>query len=85
MKYAKFENEKLIYAPRVLKLTDGYEIVNPTKEQYLQAGYKEIIYTEQPEQEEGFYFTSKIVNRNDIPTQEWERHEIVEELKELEK
>lgn len=77
MKYAKFENEKLIYAPKVLKLTDGYEIVNPSKEHYLRAGYKEIIYTEQP-QEEGFYFTSKIVNKNGIPTQAWERKEIKE-------
>ncbi len=77
MKYAKFENEKLIYAPKVLKLSNEYEIVNPTKEQYLQAGYKEIVYTEQP-QEDGFYFTSKIVNKNSIPTQEWEKHEIEE-------
>ena len=79
MKYAKFENDKLIYAPKVLKLSNGYEIVNPTKEQHLQAGYKEIVYTEQP-QEEGFYFTSKIVDKEGIPTQEWERHEIIEEV-----
>lgn len=79
MKYAKFENGKLIFAPKVLKI-NGYGIINGTREHYLQAGYKEIVYTEQPQQEDGFYFVSKIVNKNGIPTQEWEKCKIINEL-----
>lgn len=64
------------YAADII-IVGNRKITNPSKEHYLRAGYKEIVYTEQP-QEEGFYFTSKIVNKNGIPTQEWERKEIKE-------
>ena len=71
--YGRFINEKFEYAPRVLIIGDK-RIINPTEEHFLQAGYKKIVKTEMPVKE-GYYYTSKIVNKGGIPTQEWEEHE----------
>ena len=73
--YAKFENGELIYAPKILKLIDGYEIINPTNAQYLSAGFQQIVRTPQPEKE-GYYYTSSIENINGVPTEVWTEHEI---------
>ena len=75
MNYAKFVNGELIYAPKILKLNDGYEIINPTNAQYLSAGFQQIVRTPQPERE-GYYYTSSIENINGVPTEVWTRHEI---------
>lgn len=80
-KYGKFEGDIFLYAPKVLQY-EGYEIINPTEEQYLEAGYKKIVYTPQPEPEEGYYYTSNIVNIDGIPTQVWEKHKIEENIDE---
>lgn len=72
--YGRFINEKFEYAPRVL-IIDDVRIINPKEEHYLQAGYKKIIKTEMPVKE-GYYYTSKIINNNSIPTQEWKEHKI---------
>ena len=77
-KYGKIANEEIEYAPRVLIIGDK-RIINPTEEHYKQAGYKKIIKTETPVKE-GYYYTSKFVDNGDVIVQEWEEHEIVEEL-----
>lgn len=41
MKYAKIENDKLVYAPNILNI-DGKTIINPKDEHYRKMGYKPI-------------------------------------------
>lgn len=50
--YAKLENNKLISAPYYLILNNK-TILNPQKDDYLYAGYKEVQYSTKPEPEEG--------------------------------
>ena len=50
--YAKLENNKLISAPYYLILNNK-TILNPQKDDYLCAGYKEVQYSIKPEPEEG--------------------------------
>lgn len=71
MDYCKFEDGNLIYAPIVLTSLEGKEIVNPTKQQYLDAGYLEIVYTEQPSPIKGYHYVSEIQNIEGVPTQVW--------------
>ena len=76
--YGRFINEKFEYAPRVLIIGDK-RIINPKEEHYLQAGYKKIIKTKMPVKE-GYYYTSKFVDNGDAIVQEWEEHEITEDI-----
>ena len=72
--YGRFVSNKFEYAPRVLIIGDK-RIINPKKEHFIQAGYKKIIKTEMPVKD-GYYYASKIVDINGIPTQQWEEYEI---------
>ena len=72
--YGRFVNDKFEYAPRVLIIGDT-RIINPKEEHFLQAGYKKIVKTEMPVKD-GYYYSSKIINDNGIPTMIWEEHEI---------
>ena len=45
--FVKLENENLIYAPKELIINDT-RVINPTKEMFEEAGYKELIETEYP-------------------------------------
>lgn len=54
----------------------NYQIFNPTSEQLIEAGYKPIIYTDCPEHQDGFYFTSKWEEVDGVIKQSWEQHEM---------
>lgn len=57
MKYAKFENGMITFAPS--KVVHGdYIVFNPTENILLELGYKPVRYTDQPEPESGFFCVS---------------------------
>ena len=48
MRYGKLENGVLKYAPSKIKLPNGFWAINPTAEQYEEAGYYKVIESEKP-------------------------------------
>lgn len=48
--YAKINNNRLEYAPHYLNINDK-QILNPTGEDYLKAGYKEVEFGQKPQLE----------------------------------
>lgn len=73
MKYGKIENEKLIYAPHRIIL-DEMQIFNPTPEQLIQCGYKEIRENTIPEEPapEGYHYEASYEDMIDYINQVWE-------------
>lgn len=45
---AKLINERLFFAPSTIVLENGTAICNPTDEQLIGQGYKEVVYEERP-------------------------------------
>lgn len=81
-KYGKLENGALVYAPN--KLVIGTEqIFNAPAELYKSQGYLRIVNTEMPEYEEGFYYTSYYIEVIDALVQKWEKHEVSNEVTEI--
>lgn len=80
MKYGKIENGNLIYAPRRIVIS-GMQIFNPTAEHLEQAGYKEIRYTDIPEEPapDGQYYESAYEDKRDYIEQVWELAEAIPE------
>lgn len=72
--YGKIVNGNFSYAMDFIK-DNGITIINPTKEKYLQYGYKPIVKTPQP-QKDGFYYTPKYIDKATTIEVEWEEHEI---------
>ena len=70
MRYGKIENGKLIYAPKILKISGSKEVINGSKELYENAGYKEIVYTQIP-QKEGVYYTPSFSDDGEVIKQVW--------------
>ena len=75
--YGKLVADVLKYATNPLRMPDGKQIGNPTKEQYLEAGFKPIHYTDMPSKE-GYYYTPVYTEADDKIIQSWEEH-IIEE------
>ena len=63
MKYGTLTNDNLSPAPLRIVL-DGWQILNPTDEQYEAAGYLPVRYTDAPVAPEGYY-----------PVSGWEEHD----------
>lgn len=80
MKYGKIENGNLIYAPRRIVIS-GMQIFNPTAEHLEQAGYKEIRYTDMPEDPspDGQHYEATYEDKGDYIEQVWELAETVPE------
>lgn len=80
MKYGKIENGILIYAPQRIVL-NGMQIFNPKPEQLIQAGYKEIRYTDMPEEPapDGQHYEAHYEDKEDYIEQVWELAETIPE------
>lgn len=72
MRYAKLINNNVQYAPNPILIEDNY-IGNPPIENYLEEGYKPVIYTEQPELQGSGYYKEvwKETETNIIQDWEW--------------
>ena len=70
--YGKIVDEQLEYANNPLWIDDKM-IANPTAEIYIQHGYKPIKHSE-PQQKEGYYFTSNYKDEGDYILEFWEEH-----------
>lgn len=55
--YGKLINGALYFAPKKLP-GDDVIVYNPPAEMYLTAGYKSVIFTDEPEAPEGYYYDS---------------------------
>lgn len=77
MKYGKLVNGAIKYASTFLR-TEEALIINPTKEQYEQAGYKAIAETEMPIKD-GYYYVPYYEDDGSQIIQKWR-----EEANELE-
>ena len=53
--YAKINNGELVSAPRFLWRKNGLPIMNPTEDDYLNAGYLLFVPSELPDVEDGYY------------------------------
>ena len=76
--YGKIENDNVKFAKNPLWIGDKM-IANPTNEMYIANGYKPIQYTEAPTKD-GFYYTSKFVEKEDVIVQVWEEHIVVDNI-----
>ena len=72
--YAKLIDNKLEYAPNILVIGNE-QIINAPAETYKAQGYLPIERTEQPEAEEGFYYSPIYVEDNNKIIQQWEKVE----------
>lgn len=60
MLYAKIENEKIVYISSASTLEyDGKVTINPKEEDFLNAGYQTLPESEKPENDLGYFYTSK--------------------------
>ncbi|MFI3291799.1 MAG: hypothetical protein R3Y46_07980 [Opitutales bacterium] len=60
MLYAKIENDKITYISSNSNLEyDGKITINPKEEDFLNAGYQTLPESEKPENESGYFYTSK--------------------------
>lgn len=76
------ESGNVEYAPIPLPVNDNTWTNSP--EIHFECGYFPIQKIEQPEEKEGYYFTSYYVFENNAIVQKWEEHEIpVEEIIEV--
>lgn len=70
MRYGKLENNKIVFAPRAITIEKIY--YNPTPISWLlENGYKEIVYSEQPEYKEGYYYEEKWQETEEQLVQKW--------------
>ena len=70
MMFGSLKNGGLRLAPKMLFI-DGKDVWFPSREQYLTAGYKEIIITDQPETEPGYHAEIGFEETPDTITQTW--------------
>lgn len=76
--YGKLQNGIMTPAPRKIYL-DDWVILNPTPEQYLEAGYLKVVYTEPPEIPEGFEAIPEWEEQDGQIVQVWRLEEIQNE------
>lgn len=68
--YGFLENEELHRAPNPLDVEDT-RVWNPSDEQYKNAGYKRVIFTDQPDTDEGYHVESGWEERETEIVQVW--------------
>lgn len=76
-KYAKFDGDKLIYAPNKLVI-NNQQIFNAPREKYITSGWLPIVKTAEPENGEGYYYSPIYVQANGFILQKWEKNFIEE-------
>lgn len=75
--YGTLQNGTMIPAPRKIVIGD-WVILNPTDEQYAEAGYLPVIRTDPPEAPEGFYPVSGWEEQDGSIVQVWHLEEMPE-------
>lgn len=71
MNYGKFINESIVINPSEISL-NGKHIWNPTEEHLLQKGYKKIVETEMPVNEEiGKHYEPNYIEKEDCIEKAW--------------
>lgn len=75
MKYAKLEDQTLIYAPRAIRWR-GRTVINPSGEKLVELGYKPVRYTEPGEAPEGFTWAPRWEETESEILQVWELEEL---------
>ena len=75
MKYAKLINNYPSYAPNPI-LHVGLWYGNPPASVYEAEGYKPVVFTEQPEAPEGYYYAETWSETGESIVQGWELHEL---------
>ena len=80
-KYGQIKDNQLCYAPNKL-IVDTEQVFNAPAETYKSQGYLPIERTEQPEAEEGFYYSPIYVEDNNKIIQQWEKVAIPDEATE---
>ncbi|MBR4657460.1 MAG: hypothetical protein IKO68_13090 [Oscillospiraceae bacterium] len=78
MRYAKLQNEAIVYAPNPITI-NGVHIGNPPQELYLQQGYKPVRYAELPAQHENGYYEAVWEQTEAFILQNWVWHEATDE------
>lgn len=68
--FAKLINGRIEHAPKTIVLPDGRYRCNPLPEDYIQAGWKELVETPMPSKE-GFYFVSSWTETETQIIKEW--------------
>ena len=80
MDFYKVENGALVkFKERYIKHNDKV-YSNPTDEQLKVAGWKTLVKTEKPEDEENYYYTATYDDSGEEIIQSWEKQEIVFDL-----
>ena len=80
--FYKVENGGLVkFKEKYIKYNDKV-YANPTDEQLRAAGWKTLIKTEKPEDEENYYYTAIYDDSGEEIIQSWEKQEIVFEFEE---
>ena len=80
-KYGQIKNNQLCYAPNILVIGNE-QIINAPAETYKSQGYLPIERTEQPEAEEGFYYSPIYIEDNNKIIQQWKKVAIPDEATE---
>lgn len=69
-RFGKIENGKLVYAPSVI-IDGDKQIITTDASVYLQYGYKEIVYEQNPSSLSGIVYTSQYVESEETITISW--------------
>lgn len=75
--YAKLVNGYLRKPDKQILLDDGRIVTNPTAEVLEEFGFKEVLETPRPQEEEGYYYTSHYEDDGNYIVKVWEKHESV--------
>lgn len=72
--YGKLINTMLVCAPAHIEL-NGLKIWNPSENQYIDSGWKPIVFTEQPDPEPGFVYVAGWKETSKRITETWTKKE----------
>lgn len=81
--FGKVINGILKPAPKKVDI-DGLQIWNPSSDQYTEAGWKPVIFTDQPDPEAGYYYAAGWKETTKKITQTWTKTELPDEVSDSE-
>ena len=74
--FAKFINRYSVKLNPTHVIIDKQVYINPTETHLKEAGYKELVEKERPEEKEGYTLTPVYTDKDEIIVQDWEYTEI---------
>lgn len=75
---ARLVDGRLQYASKIIRI--GNKMVsNASDEELIKLGFKEVVETDMPEEEEGFYYSCEWKETEDSIIREWHKNEIIVE------